>query len=132
MEKPFAEMNRVLKPGGKLVIIDMESAAEELRDIEDEIETMRDCSHVKNRSRLEFEAIYDKYGYELEREETTLIPVKLSAWMDLTNTPVQAKNEIIMKMESELQGKEKTGFSPYKKEEEVYFNQRWLLMIGIK
>ncbi len=40
----FSEMARVLKPGGKLVVIDMEAAEEALRATEDEIETMRDPS----------------------------------------------------------------------------------------
>ncbi|HIR26562.1 MAG TPA: class I SAM-dependent methyltransferase, partial [Candidatus Choladousia intestinigallinarum] len=41
----FSEMVRVLRPGGKLVLIDMEAADEELRNTEDEIETLRDPSH---------------------------------------------------------------------------------------
>ena len=44
-------MVRVLKPGGKLVMIDMEAADELLRKTEDEIETQRDPSHVKNLAR---------------------------------------------------------------------------------
>ena len=49
----FTEMARVLRPGSKLVIIDMETAEEALRQTEDETETMRDPSHVRNRSRDE-------------------------------------------------------------------------------
>lgn len=37
IEQPFSEMKRVLKPGGKLVVIDMEAAEENLRQTEDEI-----------------------------------------------------------------------------------------------
>lgn len=35
-------------------------------------------------------------------------------------------------MKDELEGKAKTGFKPYWKSNEIWFNQRWLLMIGIK
>ncbi|MFR4483233.1 class I SAM-dependent methyltransferase [Sellimonas intestinalis] len=38
----FSEMARVLKTGGKLVVIDMEAAEEALRNTENEIETLRD------------------------------------------------------------------------------------------
>lgn len=37
-ERIFSEMKKVLKPSGKLVLIDMEAATEELRNTEDEIE----------------------------------------------------------------------------------------------
>lgn len=47
----FSEMVRVLKPGGRFVMIDMEAADELLRKTEDEIETQRDPSHVKNLSK---------------------------------------------------------------------------------
>ena len=44
----FSEMVRVLRPGGKLVLIDMEAADEELRTAEDKIETQRDQKNKKN------------------------------------------------------------------------------------
>ena len=80
-------MNRVLKPGGKLVIIDMEAAEEGLRETEDRIELLRDCSHVRNISRQEFVSLYNGAGYTIWKEESTRIPVRLSAWMELTKTP---------------------------------------------
>ena len=45
-EKPFREMQRVLKKGGKLVIWDMVATTEELRETNDAIETMRD-THIQ-------------------------------------------------------------------------------------
>ena len=47
-------MARVLKTGGKLVVIDMEAAEEALRNTENEIETLRDPSHVRKLSKEEF------------------------------------------------------------------------------
>ena len=57
-EKPFREMQRVLKKGGKLVIWDMVATTEELRETNDAIETMRDNSHTRILSREEFEALF--------------------------------------------------------------------------
>ena len=132
MEKPFSEMDRVLKTGGKLVIIDMEAAEETLRGIEDKIETMRDPSHVKNRSLDEFGRIYEKHGYTVTKREATVIPVSLSAWMELTQTPEDVCREIEGLMKAELAGGALTGFRPYTRDGEVYFEQRWVLFIGIK
>lgn len=132
MEKPFAEMNRVLKKSGKLVIIDMEATQDELREIEDKIETMRDFSHIRNRSKAEFENLYNNNMFELVKCETTPIKVDLKSWLNLTKTPVNVQEEITMLMEAELNGGKKTGFFPFKENDCIYFNQRWLFMMGIK
>lgn len=132
IERPFAEMNRVLKPGGKLVIIDMEAATHELREMEDQIETMRDPSHVKNLSKEEFVYLFKKHDYTIIKEESTTIPVSLDAWLALTDTPDQIRRKIIALMEEEIRGGNSTGFAPYLKNDDIYFEQRWLMMIGLK
>ena len=132
MEKPFSEMYRVLKKGGKLVIIDMEAASEELRDIEDRIEILRDFSHVRNRSKKEFEELFAKYHVEIIRRGSTLFPVGLTPWMNLTDTPEEKRKEIVSLMEEELAGGKKTGFAPYRENGEIRFPQRWLFFMGIK
>lgn len=60
-EMPFSEMRRVLRPGGKLVLIDMEAAEDSLRETEDKIERLRDPSHVRNLSRAEMLELYRKH-----------------------------------------------------------------------
>jgi len=131
-EKPFSEMSRVLKPGGKLVVIDMEATEESLRDTEDYIERLRDCSHVRNRSRQELLALYRDAGYKMLKEDNTKIPVRLSAWMELTKTSPDMKQEIVKLMERDMAGEFCTGFKPYRQESEIWFEQRWLLLIGLK
>jgi methyltransferase len=130
-EKPFREMQRVLKKGGKLVIWDMVATTEELRETNDAIETMRDNSHTRILSREEFEALFED-AFELQLEETTLVPVNLQSWMDLTSTPEDIQKDIIDKMEYDLNGGDKTGFNPYIKEGQICFDHRWLLLIGKK
>jgi ubiquinone/menaquinone biosynthesis C-methylase UbiE len=131
MEKPFSEMTRVLKRGGTLAIIDMEAAAEELREKEDTLEILRDPSHVKNRSLSEFLALYKKYGFQMTNEEHTPIEVSLEAWLGLTKTKEESCRIIKSALETELQDGPKTGFAPFKKEGNLYFTQRWLLL-GVK
>lgn len=73
----FSEMVRVLKPGGKLVMIDMEAAGTELRHIEDEIETLRDISHVRNMSREKMISLFIANSLSIQNCETTEIRQKL-------------------------------------------------------
>lgn len=128
----FREMVRVLKPGGKLILIDMEAADEPLRKTEDEIETLRDPSHVKNLSREEMLKLYSDNNLVIEKSETTEMPVYLSDWLELTKTAEPVRNKIIEKMENDINGKEKTGFYPYKTENGICFNHRWTLTLGKK
>ena len=130
-EKPFGEMKRVLKKGGKLVVWDMEAAEESLREIDDKIENMRDPSHTRILSREEFEEMFKK-DFVLQCEETTLVSVNLKSWMELTDTPEDVQKEITNLMKAELAGGSKTGFSPYNKESQIMFDHRWLLLIGEK
>lgn len=130
-EKPFGEMKRVLKKGGKLVIWDMEAVEEDLRKMDDRIEKMRDPSHIRILSREEFEEMFKK-DFVLQCEETILVPVNLKSWMELTGTPENVQKEITNLMKAELAGSSKTGFSPYNKESQIMFDHRWLLLIGVK
>ena len=88
-------------------------------------------SHTRILSREEFEALFED-AFELQLEETTLVPVNLQSWMDLTSTPEDIQKDIIDKMEYDLNGGDKTGFNPYIKEGQICFDHRWLLLIGKK
>lgn len=130
--RPFQEMVRVLKPAGKLVLIDMEAAEETLRVTEDEIETQRDPSHVRLLSIDEIIRLFTANLLVVEMQEKTDIEVSLEAWLQLTKTPEPVKERIAARMISDINGGIKTGFSPYWRENMLFFHQRWILVIGKK
>lgn len=132
VEQVFSEMVRVLKPKGRLVLIDMETEEGTLRETKDRIEKMRDASHVRNLTRSEMRALYEKNGLRVQRGEACGVPVRLQSWLELTKTPKNIQKEICKLMQEELQGGKKTGFEPYRKGKEVYFEQKWILLTGEK
>ena len=125
-------MVRVLKTGGKLVVMDMEAAEETLRDTEDELETLRDPSHMRNLSKEEFTEMFRDSHLSITTMDCTELPVSLSAWLALTNTPAQIAADISKRFANEINSNGLTGFDPYEINGEIYFDQRWLMMIGKK
>ena len=118
-------MVRVLKTGGKLVVMDMEAAEETLRNTEDEIETLRDPSHMRNLSKEEFTEMFQDSRLPITTMDCTELPVSLSAWLALTNTPAQIAADISKWLMDEINGSGLTGFNPYEKNGKIYFkNER--------
>lgn len=131
-ETPFEEMARVLRPGGKLVLVDMAPGDPALRTQVDDIERMRDNSHVRTLTQDEMAALYTAHGLSLARQETIDIPVALEQWMDLTQTPDDTRQGIRRIMEQDLASKTVSGFAPFRKDGELFFMHHWVYNIGIK
>lgn len=129
-ETVMREMCRVLKLGGKLVIADMAARKEELREAADYYERLRDFSHMRCLSEKEFETLAEKSGITKEFTYLTEIPVRLSAWLDLTGVQGKTREIIVTAMKDDLAGKRQTGFCPYMQNGEITFNHRWYLYIG--
>lgn len=131
-DRPFSEMTRVLKSGGKFIFIDMEAAEENLRTIQDEIETMRDPSHVRNLSKTEMLKLFSDSHLIVEKCDTTKISKNLAEWMDFTKTPMRVRRDITSRLTDDLEGRCKTGFWPYQTNEGICFDHRWIMIIGRK
>ena len=129
-EAAMQEMCRVLKTGGKLVIVDMAARQEHLRKTADGYERLRDPSHVKCLSETEFEALTACCGVVKDFTYLTRIPVKLSAWLDLTGVRGDTRDKIVSAMKDDIAGITQTGFEPYKQDDEIMFDHRWFLYIG--
>lgn len=126
IQKPFEEMMRVVKTGGKIAIIDMEARPENLRKIADYYEKLRDPSHVKCISAREFKELAEKTNTKVQFCQTIAMPVSLDAWMDLTNVSDSIREILREAMINDLNGGRETGFNPYMKDEKIYFNHRWM------
>ena len=63
----------------------MEAAIDTLPDTEDEIETLRAPSHVRNLSKDEFLELFHHH-LTVQLCDCTAIPVSLTAWLALTHT----------------------------------------------
>lgn len=126
------EMLRVVKPGGRIVIIDMLAREESLRERADYLEKRRDPSHVRCLSQKEFEDMLEENGAEITYLKTTYIKKDLESWFNLTKTGEEVRNEVLRAINEELEGGKKTGFMPYKENGEIYFKHHWIQIIAQK
>lgn len=125
----FKEMNRLLKRKGKILIADMIIQDLQTRDSLDMYERMRDPSHARCLSEEEFISLGKDYGLTLSYHSVTDIPMNLNAWMDLTHPSEEIRKNITKAMEEDIHGGKKTGFFPYLKEKEIFFNHHWGLFV---
>lgn len=123
----FAEMCRVLKANGQLVIADMIARMEPYRRSADEYETLRDPSHIRCLTIDELDALAEKFNMKVEHCSVVTIPMKLGAWMDLTDVLPDKRELITSAMQRDMNGGEKTGFEPYLVNGEIMFDHKWVL-----
>ncbi len=108
-EKPFEEMKRVLKKGERWWsgIWKLPRSLYEKLMIR-----LKICVILlipESSAGEEFEEMFKK-DFALQCEETTLVPVNLKSWMELTDTSEDVQEEITNLMKAELEGGRKTGF----------------------
>lgn len=132
INRPFHEMARVLRPDGKLVLIDLEAPEDALRAVRDEMETLRDPSHVRNLSKEEMLNLYAEHSFGVDKCEMTKIPVLAENWLTFTETPMPVRQELMKRFEDDVNGKDKTGFYPYRTDKGICFHQKWILILGRK
>ena len=132
VNRAFEEMVRVLKPNGKLILIDMEAAESKLRTIRDTLETLRDPSHVRNLSKNEMLNLFASHAFYIDKCETTSLPTSLDQWLDFTKTPALNRQKLIDYFKREQKGMDKTGFYPYETDHGIFFDQKWILIVGRK
>lgn len=128
----FNEMVRVLKPDGRLVILDMIANQDNLRKMADYYEKLRDPSHIKTFTENEFFQMLKQHSLIVECKNTICIPMELDAWLSLTEASNKVREEITSALQMEISGGTKTGLFPYIENKKIRFSHHWIVMIARK
>jgi ubiquinone/menaquinone biosynthesis C-methylase UbiE len=94
------EMARVVKPGGRVIVIDSASPDDDTLDREwNHIEKLRDPSHVRNYRPSEWHAFVAGTGLRITLEEFSFAtenggPMNFAAWLQRINPPVASVAEV--------------------------------------
>ncbi|ASN05826.1 class I SAM-dependent methyltransferase [Virgibacillus necropolis] len=94
-EKFISEVYRVLKPNGKFIFID-NIAPEDSRfdEFVNTLEKMRDYSHVRSHSILEWKELFTKYQLTVMKEQVRKKTLPYQEWIDRTLDSDEAKNKV--------------------------------------
>ncbi|HWK60363.1 MAG TPA: class I SAM-dependent methyltransferase [Eoetvoesiella sp.] len=90
------QIMRVLKPGGKLVVIDVVTPQNALlTTYMQSIELLRDTSHVRNRSVSDWEAVLKREGFQALASRQWKLPLNFANWVERMQTPAERVAAIV-------------------------------------
>ncbi len=97
----MAEMRRVVRPGGYVLIIDVETSQDPLVDTHFQaLELLRDRSHVRNRSDEEWRKHFQEAGFECLEHSVWPVRLDFPSWVERIRTPAE-KIAMIRRLQSE-------------------------------
>ncbi|CBG86995.1 class I SAM-dependent methyltransferase [Citrobacter rodentium] len=95
------EVNRVLKPGGVLIVMDIMSPGHPVRDIWlQTVEALRDTSHVRNYSSGEWLSLINEANLITDSVVTDRMALEFSSWVARMRTPAALVDAIRIYQES--------------------------------
>ena len=84
----LAEVRRVLKPGGKVLFIDIAGSDHPLLDTHlQAVELLRDGSHIRDYRADEWIALFEAAGFEASIRERWRIDIEFGSWVARMRTP---------------------------------------------
>lgn len=126
------EVERVLKPNGKFILLDMVAENNDTRDSANNYEKMRDPSHTNTVTEDEFLHEMEKRQMKVLYKEKVFIPMELDKWLGLTNLSAEIRDRIYADINIELAGGNKTGLEPYIENGRLMFAHNWFMLIAQK
>jgi ubiquinone/menaquinone biosynthesis C-methylase UbiE len=126
----LAEMARVCRADGRVGIMDIVVPEEERAEAYNHRERLRDPTHIRALAKDELAAAMEGAGLELDHTIERDQPLPLQRWLAQSSPPEEVAARIRADLEAELDGGEPTGMRPQRRDGELHFTQRWVIVVG--
>jgi len=125
------EMLRVVKPHGKVAVVDVFTNSKAQSDAYDELEKLRDPSHVHALFLAEFREMISKAGFAHPQERFYKIDIKLE---EQYKSPSLKENDLEMIRRAVVDdiGKDRLGWGAHRKGDEIYLSYPTAVFVGEK
>jgi ubiquinone/menaquinone biosynthesis C-methylase UbiE len=127
---PIAEMVRVARPGGTIVIVDMVVLDEDSQDRFNDLEHRRDPSHTRALTRAGLRAAIESVGCVITHVATRVNVLNAQRWFDQTSTPLMEADAIRAAWTEELAGGPRTGMMATLGPTGFEFVHHWDLLVA--
>jgi ubiquinone/menaquinone biosynthesis C-methylase UbiE len=118
----LAEMRRVVRPGGRLVIVDMVAAEDaDKAAYHNEVERLCDPSHARALSASEFERMFSEQGFDLTYKQTIKSSYSIEEWIAHGAPPAENAARIHELMAASIAG-DKSGLNVRRVNETLHFS----------
>jgi ubiquinone/menaquinone biosynthesis C-methylase UbiE len=102
-ERVLAEMARVTRPGGRIVIADMLGSEDPAKaEARDRLERLCDPSHARTLPVSEFRRLFEAAGLEVVFEPQLETATEVEEWLDYGGPSDEARRELVAMLESSL------------------------------
>ncbi|MDH4144762.1 MAG: methyltransferase domain-containing protein [Acidimicrobiia bacterium] len=128
----LAEMVRVCRPGGRVVVIDMISPDAELAEVQNHWERRRDPSHTMALGSEALAGGLVDAGAAITRRIRRETPMHVERWLSTAHTPAEVAEEIRAAFRADLSGGVTTGCRPVEIDGELHFRHTWEIVVAVK
>lgn len=129
----IAEMGRVCRAGGRVVVIDMTAPEEEkLASRYNELERKRDRTHTRALSARDLHTLVQNANLKITNHYDHEVEMNVEHWLDTAEVETSEREEILAAVNAELEGSAQTGLRPFLSDGELMFTHLWEMVVAEK